>query len=274
MSDHESTIPPALFTEISSWLKDASGIVLAPEKSYLLENRLTPVASNFGFPTVLDLLWALSEEKLTSEIQTAIIDALTTNESLFFRDIKPFDYLISHIMPSFVSAGITSPRIWSAACASGQEIFSVAMKLQEASLLQHAVLDASDLSATVVARARSGLYSQFEVQRGLPITMLMKYFQQLSDQRWQIKESIRERVRFFDHNLLSPPQHTSYHLILCRYALIYFDEATREHVLTQLIDVLECGGYLMLGSSEALKAPDHYGLLPAKDAPQGIFQKR
>jgi chemotaxis protein methyltransferase CheR len=184
-----------------------------------------------------------------------VVESMTTNESMFFRDSKPFEQLTQLVLPALKAAGKTTIRIWSAACSTGQEPYSIAITLKEEASKYpglKAEIYATDLAEKVLERARSGVYSQFEVQRGLPITLLMKYFAQVAGNQWQVNEAIRSMVTYAPANLL-----TSYaalgrfDIIFCRNVLIYFDEKTKSDALERMAGILNPPGYLFLGGAES-----------------------
>ena len=268
-------LPPEIFASVAAWLNRQSGMLLSADKTYLLETRLQPVAAEHGYASTLALLEAVHSSSLRSTTAAAIIEAMTTNESLFFRDGKPFDALITTMLPALQARGAHEISIWSAACSSGQEAYSIAMRLSEHPATTKGTriaLEASDLSASMVARARSGVYSQLEVQRGLPITHLLKFFTQIEPQRWQIKPELITMIRFFEHNLLSAPPAAPYHIIFCRYVLIYFDEATRAAILQKISASLAPGGYLVLGSSEAIRDAASFDLSAMENCSGGFVK--
>jgi chemotaxis protein methyltransferase CheR len=238
-------------------LKDRSGLVLTRDKAYLLESRLLPVARKRNMKSLDDLI-ALLRGRPEGELVRDVIEAMTTNESFFFRDIKPFDQFRSFVIPQLLKtrAAKKSMRIWSAACSSGQEPYSIAMILAEerATRLQGWSIElvATDLSTEILEKAQAGLYSQFEVQRGLPIQLLVKYFKQQGD-RWQIDAGIRGMVKFRCLNLLddfTPMGH--FDVIFCRNVLIYFDQATKTVVLDRIARMLPADGFLYLGGAETV----------------------
>jgi chemotaxis protein methyltransferase CheR len=228
--------------------------VLSADKHYLLESRLLPLARQKGFAGVGDLVAALKAGRDAALI-AAVVEAMTTNESFFFRDKTPFEHFRHVIMPALLDARRQSRmiRIWCAAAASGQEPYSIAMCLRE---MTSAVAGwrieilATDLADAVLDRARQGLYSQFEVQRGLPIKLLVKYFSQVGE-RWQIAPEIRAMVKFRSFNLLSDFASLGiFDLVLCRNVLIYFDQETKSDVLRRLAETMPSDGYLVLGAAE------------------------
>ena len=247
---------PADFQFIADWLKKRSGLALTEDKIYLLDSRLLPVARNHGCDSVTALIHLVRTSR-NDAVLREVTEAMTTNESLFFRDSKPFDYLRQTILPAYKAAGgRSSTRIWSAACSTGQEPYSIAMSLLEEEAKMPGwkyEIVATDLAQKVLDRARAGIFSQFEVQRGLPIQMLIKYFAQLPANMWQIKEPLRAMVSYRMQNLLEGFAILGkFDIIFCRNVLIYFDEATKAQVVDSLANALLPGGYLALGCSEAL----------------------
>ena len=240
---------------LRQFVLERTGIVLSAEKRYLVETRLAPVALRFG----IDTLGALASRLKLGDraLETAAIDAITTNETLFFRDKLPFDLFRDVVMPRLVAARrAPGPiRIWCAACSTGQEPYSLAMILDEMrpSLRGIAVeIVATDISEKVLSQAREGVYSQFEMQRGLPIRMLLKHFTQ-EGTRWRINPSLAKAVSFRPINLLQPFRSLGrFDVVFCRNVLIYFGEATKRDILDRLAEVLADDGYLMLGGAESV----------------------
>ena len=244
------------FDLISKILKKRSGLVLGQDKAYLLESRLNPVARKWQFKGFDDLADAIRTKKDEALIRD-ITEAMTTNESFFFRDNKPFDQFRDIVLPHLLEHRKTkrSIRIWSAACSSGQEPYSLSMILKEqaAKLAGWKVeIIATDLSTEILAKAREGLYSQFEVQRGLPINLLVKYFKQEGD-RWQLDAGIRGMVRFREFNLLqSLTALGQFDVVFCRNVLIYFDQETKGKVLGNISKLMPEDGFLFLGGAETV----------------------
>jgi chemotaxis protein methyltransferase CheR len=244
------------FDILSSLVKERSGLVLTRDKAYLLESRLLPVARKWQLKTLGDVAAAV-RNRADSGLVRAVVEAMTTNESFFFRDVKPFDQFKSFVLPHLVRAraAARSIRIWSAACSSGQEPYSLAMILSE----QRAQLAgwridilATDLSTEILDKAQAGLYSQFEVQRGLPIQFLVKYFKQQGE-RWQIDPAIRSMVHFKQVNLLDDMAALGrFDVIFCRNVLIYFDQPTKTLVLDRLSRQMAPDGHLYLGGAETV----------------------
>ena len=250
-------------------LKERSGLALGADKHYFLESRLLPLARQAGLSGVGGLVLALKTGR-DAALMAAVVEATATSESFFFRDKTPFDHFRRLIMPALLAARRQSRtiRIWCAAAANGQEPYSIAICLRE---MAHLIADwqidivATDLSGTVLDRARQGLYSQFEVQRGLPIKLLVKYFTQVG-QHWQIAPAIRSMVKFRRFNLLADfTSLANFDVILCRNVLIYFDQDTKTDVLRRLAEVMASDGYLLLGGAEtAIGLSDRFKMLSDK----------
>ncbi len=246
------------FDYLRDILKDRSGLVLSSEKIYLVESRLMPVARHHGLATLDDLVREL-RDKRDESLLVEVTEAMTTNESFFFRDISPFENFREAILPTLMesrrSDGKTKIRIWSAACSSGQEPYTLAMILQEeagkfAGLEIEIV--ATDLSKDIIAKAESGRYTQFEVQRGLPVQLLVKYFDK-QDDHWEIKSTIRDMVTFRPFNLLEDfASLGTFDVVFCRNVLIYFDQETKSDVLRRVSRLLPNDGVLYLGGAESV----------------------
>lgn len=251
-----SVIEPRDFDLLADLLKTRSGLVLTPEKVYLLESRLTPIARKRGLAGLPDLVNELRSRR-TEALMTEITEAMTTNESFFFRDTSPFETLTKHILPSLRAqrASTKRLRIWCAAASTGQEPYSIAMSIaDQAALWQGWTIDivGTDLSIAALNRAKAGLYTQFEVQRGLPIQTLIKYFNKEGDS-WQIAESIRKMVRYGFANLLEPMTSLGqFDVVFCRNVLIYFDAPTKGQVLDAIRNQLAPDGALFLGAAETV----------------------
>jgi chemotaxis protein methyltransferase CheR len=236
-------------------LKRKSGLIVNPDKVYLLESRLTPLARHQGLESLDELINKVRvsrDEKLIAEVT----DAMTTNESFFFRDNTPFDIMKKHVLP-FLNKNRANKklRIWCAAASSGQEPYSLAMILKEQQYLWKdwdIEIYATDISNKIIDKAREARYSQFEVQRGLPIQMMMKYFRQESD-GWFLNDDIKNMVKFEYMNLLEPlRQRGPFDVVFCRNVLIYFDQPTKSAVLERIGGVISKDGSLFLGAAETV----------------------
>ncbi len=248
------TLSPQDIGFLINLVKTRSGISLTEDKLYLFESRLLPVAKQHGMndmPSLIQKLRAMPPEKMLVDVT----EAMTTNESFFFRDNKPFDYLRQTVLPTIAKRSPGgSCRIWSAACSTGQEPYSIAMSILEETVKApvNASILATDLANHVLEKAKSGIYSQFEVQRGVPITLLLKYFTQ-QDTQWKIKDNIRQMVSFDTCNLMNDFSHLGkFDIIFCRNVLIYFDAETKSKVLQKMQNLLHPEGILFLGGSESV----------------------
>ncbi len=237
-------------------LKDRSGLDLSADKQYLVESRLVPLARKVGLSGISELVQKMksgSAEAVTSDV----VEAMTTNETFFFRDKTPFDHLKDTMLPALLQARAArrTLRIWCAASSTGQEPYSIAMCLKElgAALAGWKVdIVATDLSQGVLEKSKAGIFSQFEVQRGLPIQLLVKYFTQVGDM-WQLNADIRAMVQHRQLNLLQDFTHLgSFDIIFCRNVLIYFDQDTKVAIFERLARVIEGDGFLVLGAAESV----------------------
>jgi chemotaxis protein methyltransferase CheR len=275
-------VTPADFDYLRKLLKERSGLVLSADKQYLVESRLRPVAVKSGFSGLSGLvqkLRAMDDDPLLVEV----VEAMTTHESFFFRDRIPFEHFRDTIMPALMAARAAQRRIriWCAAAATGQEPYSLAMSLKEMGEKiagWQVEIVATDYSTQVLEKAGSGVFSQFEVQRGLPIQLLIKYFDQVGG-TWRINPDVRAMVQFRQFNLLHDFSCLGpFDLVFCRNVLIYFDLETKSRLLDRIARITEPDGYLVLGAAETVVGltesfkplPDRRGLYApnraAKDA--------
>jgi chemotaxis protein methyltransferase CheR len=264
-------VTPLDYEFLRKLLKERSGLDLSADKQYLVESRLIPLARKAGLAGLPELVQKLKAgaEALTAEV----VEAMTTNETFFFRDKVPFDHLKATIMPELLQARASrrSLRIWCAASSTGQEPYSIAMCLKEMSTALtgwRVEIVATDLSQGVLEKSRAGLFSQFEVQRGLPIQLLVKHFVQIGE-LWQLNADVRAMVQFRQLNLLQDFSHLGvFDIIFCRNVLIYFDQDTKTNMFGRLAKTIEPDGFLMLGAAETVvglteafrPCPDRRGL--------------
>lgn len=247
---------PEDFEYISTLIKSRSGLVLTPDKSYLLDSRLMPVARKHGHPGLDELISAVRASK-DEKVIVEIVEAMTTNESFFFRDIKPFDLLRDEVLPPIIEkrAARKHLKIWCAAASSGQEPYSIAIVLKEmgAKLAGWNIdIVGTDISNDILKKAADGKYSQFEVQRGMPIQLLLKYFDK-KDETWEVKPEIRNMVKYKYFNLLDNLAPLGgYDIVFCRNVLIYFDAETKGKVLEQIASLMPEDGMLFLGGAETV----------------------
>ena len=244
------------FQWLRTFLKSAAGIVLDDGKQYFVEARLAPVARRFGAANVEALVQRLDASR-DATLAKAVIDALTTNETYFFRDRHPFNLFSAEILPAVMKARANERliRVWCAGCATGQEPYSLAMILDEAAKTLagwRVELFATDISGAAIEAARNGGYNQFEVQRGLPVNMLLRYFQR-DNERWRVVEHIRARVEFEERNLIADFSDLGpFDIVFCRNVLIYFDVATKRDVLSRLARTCRPEAFLLLGAAETV----------------------
>jgi chemotaxis protein methyltransferase CheR len=244
---------PDDFSFLAQMVRRRSGLVLPSQKAPLIEGRLATVMRRFGFRSMSALILELRHGRDT--LARAVTEAMTTNESSFFRDRAAFDKFRDVVLPPLLAARAKSKRlrIWSAACAAGQEPYSIAMILDDLKLQQKGWsvdLIASDLNPEMIARAEEGIYTHYEVQRGLAIRRLVAHFTQ-DNGNWRIDESLRRMVSFRQFNLLdSFGWLDDLDVVFCRNVLLYFDQKTKASVLERISDILQPDGALMLGHAE------------------------
>lgn len=236
------------------FIRQVAGIVLTPEKAYFVEARLAPVLREEKLANLDELL--LKAERGDRRLHQRMVDALTTNETFFFRDRQPFDHFRDVIIPELHQR--RSPekpiRIWCAACSSGQEPFSLVMLLDEMKSKignRQVEIIATDISEAILAKAKAGLFNQFEVQRGLPTKLLLQYFTKQGD-NWKLSDDVIRRVSFQKFNLMEEPRALgTFDVVFCRNVLIYFDRATRSKVFDRIAGRLAPDGFLLLGGAES-----------------------
>jgi chemotaxis protein methyltransferase CheR len=244
------------FDYIAALLKDRSGLIITPDKTYLLDARLMPIARDRKIASLDKLIDEMRSTK-SEVLINAVVDAMTTNETSFFRDRHPFDAMKKNILPDLIRqrAAQKHLRIWSAACSTGQEAYSLSMMLRDEFPMLNGwriEIVGTDISPSVVARAKEGVYSTFEVQRGLPIQLLVKHFDQTGEQ-WRIKPELRKMVDFRLFNLLGDLAPLGqFDIILCRNVLIYFDLPTKSRILDTMHNRLARDGALILGGAESV----------------------
>lgn len=256
------------FDFVSALAYNQAAIVLERGKEYLVESRLTPLAQREGFDSLASFIAAMRKDRAQGPLQSKALDALTTNETYFFRDFHPFEALRKSLVPELIAKRAEARRltIWCAACSTGQEPYSIALLLREhfPQLASWQIeIIATDLSATVLQQAQSGRYNQIEVNRGLPASYLVKYFTQ-QDGGWVINPDIRQMVQFRALNLIQPwPILPPCDLVFIRNVMIYFDVETKKSILKKLRHCLRPHGSLFLGSSETtLNLDPHWVPVP------------
>ena len=245
------------FLALQKLLQDRCGMQLTSDKLYLVASRLGPVAQKLGLKGVIELMAELRMRPQETMI-TAVIEAMVTHESLFFRDIKPFEQLARQVMPDLMRAraGAKRIRVWSAACSSGQEPYSIAMQLRE-DYGGHPGwrwdITGTDISEPILTKAKKGVYSGFEVRRGLTEERIKKHFKPAPDGAFQAIDQLRMMVDFRRHNLLDPAAHLgTFDVVFCRNVLIYFDQPTKARALEMIAKQLSPDGVLFLGSADTV----------------------
>ncbi len=245
------------FQFISDFARSNAAIILENGKEYLVESRLEPLAKQEGFGDITGLIEALKKDPSgSSPIYGKTVEALTTNETSFFRDFHPFETLRKHILPGLIESrkGTRSLKIWCAAASTGQEPYSIAMLIREhfPQLASWNVeIRATDINTKVLDTASQGSYSQFEINRGLPAIFLVKYFEQ-KDTRWVLKEDIRRMIKFSQLNLIKPwPFAGKVDIIFIRNVLIYFNGETKTGILGNIRRLLTPDGIMFLGGAES-----------------------
>lgn len=248
------------FDFVRTLVCDQAGIVLESGKQYLVESRLTPLVRKQGFASIEALIAKLRVND--AALRRSVIEAMTTNETTFFRDVEPFEALKKHIVPQLMEARATTRRLnfWYGASSTGQEPYSVTMLLAEhfPQLATWQVTHtATDLNLDVLERARQGKFSQIEMNRGLPVAYLVKYFEKQGIE-WQLKPVIREKVKFEQLNLIRPwpPTMGPFDVVMLRNVMIYFDVEAKKQILGKIRRLLRPDGYLFLGAAETTMGLD------------------
>lgn len=261
---------PDEFAFLAELLRRRSGISIASDKGYLVDSRLTPIAREEGCATLSALLKRVRAGGCEPLVDT-IVDAMTTNETLWFRDRTPFDLFREELLPGLAAARPDGAvKVWCAAASTGQEPWSLAMIAQDAPRARTDILG-TDISERCLIKARAGIYSAFEVQRGLPVQLMLRWFDKIDDV-WRIKPQLRRAVRWDRVNLVEDFSRLGrFDVVFCRNVLIYFDEATRSDVLGRIARQLADDGYLVLGAAETvLGLTEAFRPLPGK---RGFYVK-
>jgi chemotaxis protein methyltransferase CheR len=247
-----SSISPENYAYLQDYIYAESGIVLEADKHYLLESRLMPIVRREHYTSLDDLCKRMRSQAIPNLLKQ-VVEAMTTNETLFFRDASPFEAMRTQIIPQLKERRAQSRKLsfWSAAASSGQEAYSLAMSLLEMGLGNWNIeILGTDLSEQILDRARAGRYMQIEVNRGLPAPYLVKYFRR-EGLEWQLKDEVRRMVRFQQLDLRqSLSTLGTFDIVMCRNVLIYFDVPTKKKILAEIRKVLHHGGYLVLGGAE------------------------
>jgi chemotaxis protein methyltransferase CheR len=240
---------------LRKFLKERSGLDLSADKQYLVESRLVPLARKAGLSGIDELVQKIRNG--SAALASDVVEAMTTNETFFFRDKVPFDHLRDVVLPELIQARASrrSLRIWCAAASTGQEPYSIAMVIKEMSAALagwRIEIIGTDISQQVLEKSKSGIYTQFEVQRGLPIQFLVKYFKQTGEM-WQINPDIRSMIQYRPLNLLQDfSSMGKFDLIFCRNVLIYFDQDMKTQIFGRLAKCIEPDGFMALGAAETV----------------------
>jgi chemotaxis protein methyltransferase CheR len=257
------------FEQFRTFLEKACGILLGTNKQYLVSSRLNKLMDQNSIKTLGELVQRMQTQP-RSGLREQVVDAMTTNETLWFRDVYPFEVMKNRVLPEMIKA---SPgqrlRIWSAACSSGQEPYSLSMTLDEfektniGQLKGGVQIVATDLSPSMLINCKSGEYDSLAMGRGLSQERLQRYFDPKEPGRWVVKPAIRSRIEFRPLNLLdSYASLGKFDVVFCRNVLIYFSAEVKKDILTRMHAMLKPGGYLFLGASEALNGlPNHYQMV-------------
>ncbi|MES2664062.1 MAG: protein-glutamate O-methyltransferase CheR [Pseudomonadota bacterium] len=261
-SSEFSHLQPSEYESIRHFLEDSCGLILGPSKQYLVKSRLNKVIKNHQFKSYADLIKHVHSD---STVRFDVIDAMTTHETFWFRDVHPFDYLKKTVFPTLSSVSSSGViRIWCAACSSGQEPYTISMVTEEARLTGllpknwEVEILATDISPAIIGTASKGEYEGLAVDRGLTAERKQKFFDQ-HDQLWKVKDHIRKRVDFKTFNL-----HQNYRglgtfdIIMCRNVLIYFSAEKKQEILERIHSVMAPHRFLFLGASEALNGLPHF----------------
>ncbi len=243
------------FKFIQAFAKDTAAIILEPGKEYLVDTRLSPLAKQAGFKNLDDFLNQLRMNRTATLFHEQVIDALTTNETSFFRDFYPFETLRQDVLPALIEqrASVKRLKIWSAASSTGQELYTIGMVVREyfpALKDWNVSILGTDLSPTVLAQAKEGSYSQLEVNRGLPAGLLLKYFSKIGS-KWVVKDDLKRLIEFRPMNLVKAwPILPLFDIVFIRNVMIYFDLEAKREILKKIRRCLHPSGYLFLGTAE------------------------
>jgi chemotaxis protein methyltransferase CheR len=251
------SVSPEEYTQLSEYLSTACGIELGDNKQYLVNSRLKALTMQSGCTSIAELL-SFVKRDLKAGLRQQLIEAMTTHETLWFRDQYPYEVLKRMILPELARARMPNLRIWSAACSSGQEPYSISMIVEEYRReypkhpLPNVQIVATDISETILKAAKEGFYEDIALARGLTPDRRAKFFDE-HDSRAQVKDFVRKQVTFQQLNLIAPSANIGkYKIVFCRNVLIYFSDKNKSSILDRLANALEPGGYLFLGGSESI----------------------
>ena len=253
-------LSPEYFELLAKFLRQESGIILKPEKSYSLRSKLQPLAQEWGYEGLNDLVTHIYRERQNPEVVDAILNALTIKETSFFRDDKPFDVLRSRILPDLAEKrGKKELKLWSAACSTGQEAVSLAILLREvlpADRANRSLVFGTDVSAEAIDRAKQAVYSELEMRRGVTPEVRRRFFEPV-DEGYRPTKEVLNLIRFREMNLLEPDYPLSrFDVVLCRNVLIYFDDDGKRRALDNIHRRMADDGYLFTGAGEDAQRMD------------------
>lgn len=262
------------YQTFQNFLLNQCGIRLGENKRYLVINRLSRIRERAGIHTLDELIRKLHSQRLNRSIVTAIIDAMTTNETFWFRDTAQFNELKTAVLPELANSRFSNPRIWCAGCSSGQEPFSISMTIDDynqanpAKTLSNVRIIGTDVSESVIHQANTATYSDIELSRGLG-KEYRKYYFKFTHKGWKLDQQIVSRVSFQSFNLQkSFSVLGKFEIVFCRNVLIYFSEELKRDILTRIAGILKPGGYLFLSSTEAIpKDLELFDLVPGTAVP-------
>jgi len=250
-------VSPEEYNRLSEYLSTSCGIELGDNKQYLVNSRLKTMLAKNGIKSITALLTSVNTEA-SPKLQQQLIDAMTTHETLWFRDQYPYESLKRMILPELARANLPNIRVWSAACSSGQEPYSISMIVEEyrREYPKHPLPDvqivATDISPTILRAAKEGVYEDIALARGLTPDRRTRFFDELGGKA-QVKEFVRKQVSFQQLNLImSTPSIGKFHVVFCRNVLIYFSDKNKITILERMANIIEPGGYLFLGGSESI----------------------
>lgn len=257
--NNKARIAEAEYIAVREFLRDASGIVLGDNKQYLVQSRLFPLLKKFdltGFPDLVNALRSM--RPLSQKVRIAVIDAMTTNETFWFRDNMQFNELTQTVFPELLKQKTGTIRVWSAACSSGQEPYSISIcalnALKQSGKNNQIQVIGTDISETVLMEAKKAVFSELALSRGMNAADKGRYFEKVHE-GFKLKADISRAVRFQQFNLLKPFSVLGrFDVIFCRNVLIYFSEDVKRDILRRMASVLEPGGYLFLSSTEGMPA--------------------
>ena len=274
----KAEITPQEYEAFKTFLQDACGILLGDNKQYLVKSRLRRILEENGLNSLGELLERLKRPG-RANLKEVVIDAMTTNETLWFRDNHPFRILQDKLLPEFAARSSVAPlRIWSAACSTGQEPYSAGMivdefRRQKPGKLRDVKITATDISKSVLEVARRGEYEMIAIGRGLSPERQKQFFTPSANGGWQIRPQIKSMVEFKELNLLERYMLGKFDIVMCRNVLIYFSAALKKDILTRIHATLNPGGYLILGASESLNGmPELYEMVQCQ--PGIIYRKK